>query len=153
MLDFPEETIIKSDLSADLNVDLSADLKSENQELCCEETHNHTETDKLSPTRSQLLSVEKAQGMAEFMNFLADTNRLRILSVLAAGEMCVGDLAVTLTMNESAVSHQLRTLRAIRLVNFRKQGRHVFYSLKDHHVLSFYQAIAEHLEEPKDDRE
>jgi ArsR family transcriptional regulator, lead/cadmium/zinc/bismuth-responsive transcriptional repressor len=50
-------------------------------------------------------------------------------------------------MNESAVSHQLRTLRAIRLVNFRKQGRHVFYRLQDHHVLSFYQAVAEHLDE------
>ncbi|NJL89931.1 MAG: helix-turn-helix transcriptional regulator [Coleofasciculaceae cyanobacterium SM2_1_6] len=145
MPNFPEEAMIKSDSQSD--------IQPEHQELCCEETHNYGEPDKLSPIRSQILSVEKAQGMAEFMNFLADTNRLRILSVLATGEMCVGDLAITLAMNESAVSHQLRTLRAIRLVNFRKQGRHVFYSLKDHHVLSFYQAIAEHLEEPRDDRD
>jgi ArsR family transcriptional regulator, lead/cadmium/zinc/bismuth-responsive transcriptional repressor len=120
--------------------------ESKEQEPCCEETHgDYSEQDKLSPT--QILSVEKAQSMAEFMGFLADTNRLRILSILATKEMCVGDLAIALGMNESAVSHQLRTLRSIRLVSFRKQGRHVFYSLQDHHVLSFYQAIAEHLEE------
>jgi ArsR family transcriptional regulator, lead/cadmium/zinc/bismuth-responsive transcriptional repressor len=93
------------------------------------------------------LTLDKAQRMSEFMGFLADTNRLRILSILAVQEMCVGDLATTLGMNESAVSHQLRTLRAIRLVNFRKQGRHVFYRLQDHHVLIFYQAIVEHLDE------
>ncbi len=114
------------------------------EELCCEAPHaNDSAQDKLP----QVLTVEQAQRMAEFMGFLADTNRLRILSILATKEMCVGDLAITLGMNESAVSHQLRTLRSIRLVNFRKQGRHVFYSLQDHHVLSFYQAIAEHLEE------
>ncbi len=85
--------------------------------------------------------------MAEFLGFLADANRLRILSILAHQEMCVGDLAIAVGMNESAVSHQLRTLRAIRLVSSRKQGRHVFYRLQDSHVLEFYQAIADHLEE------
>ncbi|MBF2028206.1 MAG: helix-turn-helix transcriptional regulator [Oscillatoriales cyanobacterium C42_A2020_001] len=85
--------------------------------------------------------------MSELLGFLADTNRLRILSILADKEMCVGDLAIALEMNESAVSHQLRTLRAIRLVSFRKQGRHVFYRLHDRHVLDFYQAVIEHLDE------
>lgn len=85
--------------------------------------------------------------MAEFLGFLADPNRLRILSFLAKQEMCVGDLATAVAMNESAVSHQLRTLRSIRLVSSRKQRRHVFYRLQDQHVLNFYQAIVEHLEE------
>lgn len=85
--------------------------------------------------------------MSEFLGFLADTNRLRILSILAAGEICVGDLVAALSMNESAVSHQLRTLRAIRLVNFHKHGRHVFYHLQDRHILSFYQAVIDHLDE------
>jgi DNA-binding transcriptional ArsR family regulator len=93
------------------------------------------------------LPVEKAQRMSEFLGFLADTNRLRIIALLASGEMCVGDLATALAMNESAVSHQLRTLRAIRLVDFRKQGRHVFYRLEDDHVLNFYYSVLEHLEE------
>ena len=81
------------------------------------------------------------------MGYLADPNRLRIISILAVQEMCVGDLAAVLEMNESAVSHQLRTLRAIRLVNFRKQGRHVFYNLQDRHILTFYQAAIDHLDE------
>lgn len=117
---------------------------SEEPEICCEAPRgDHSEQDKLPP----VLTVEKAQSMAEFMGFLADTNRLRILSILVTKEMCVGDLAIALGMKESAVSHQLRTLRAIRMVRFRKQGRHVFYSLQDHHVLSFYQAVADHLGE------
>jgi ArsR family transcriptional regulator, lead/cadmium/zinc/bismuth-responsive transcriptional repressor len=98
-------------------------------------------------TRPGLLPVEKAQRMSEFLGFLADTNRLRIIALLASGEMCVGDLAAALAMNESAVSHQLRTLRAIRLVDFRKQGRHVFYRLEDDHVLNFYYSVLEHLDE------
>jgi ArsR family transcriptional regulator, lead/cadmium/zinc/bismuth-responsive transcriptional repressor len=111
---------------------------------CTDRSHAHAPLDSI---QTETLTVEKAQRMSEFMGFLADTNRLRILSILAIREMCVGDLAIALEMNESAVSHQLRTLRAIRLVSFRKQGRHVFYRLQDHHVLSFYQAIADHLDE------
>lgn len=116
------------------------------EDLCCELPHTDY-SDHANPSPTATLTVEKAQRMSEFLGFLADTNRLRILSILAAQEMCVGDLATALGMNESAVSHQLRTLRAIRLVNFRKQGRHVFYRLQDHHILNFYQAIVEHLDE------
>jgi DNA-binding transcriptional ArsR family regulator len=93
-----------------------------------------------------MLSVEKAQRLSEFLSFLADPNRLRILSILAAKEMCVGDLAAILEMNESAVSHQLRMLRANRSVNFRKQGRHVFYSLQDRQMLDFYQLAVEQID-------
>jgi ArsR family transcriptional regulator, lead/cadmium/zinc/bismuth-responsive transcriptional repressor len=116
------------------------------EDLCCDLPHAHHSAP-ASPTQSETLTVEKAQRMSEFLGFLADTNRLRILALLADKEMCVGDLAIALGMNESAVSHQLRTLRAIRLVSFRKQGRHVFYRLQDHHVLDFYKAIVEHLDE------
>ncbi len=116
------------------------------EDLCCEFPHA-IHSDDANPSPAETLTVEKAQRMSEFLGFLADTNRLRILSILAAGEMCVGGLAAALDMNESAVSHQLRTLRAIRLVNFHKQGRHVFYRLQDQHILSFYQAVIEHLDE------
>ena len=85
--------------------------------------------------------------MAEFFSLLGDANRLRILSVLAAQQVCVGDLAAILGMSESAVSHQLRSLKAVRLVGYRKQGRHVYYYLDDHHVLELYQAVADHLDE------
>ncbi len=118
----------------------------EGEDFCCELPHT-MHSDDVNPSSTATLTVEKAQRMSEFLGFLADTNRLRMLSILAAGEMCVGDLAIALGMNESAVSHQLRTLRALRLVNFHKQGRHVFYRLQDQHILSFYQAVIEHLDE------
>jgi ArsR family transcriptional regulator, lead/cadmium/zinc/bismuth-responsive transcriptional repressor len=93
------------------------------------------------------LDPEKAQRMADFFGLLADGNRLRILSLLATAELCVGDLAIALQMSDSAVSHQLKTLRSLRLVSYRKQGRHVFYQLQDRHVLDLYQTVSEHLDE------
>jgi len=94
-----------------------------------------------------LISVEKSQRMAEFFALLGDANRLRILSALASQELCVCDLAAVVKMSESAMSHQLRSLRAMRLVGYRKQGRNVFYSLKDNHVFNLYREVAEHLDE------
>ncbi len=116
------------------------------ESLNCEATHLPCSGQTRSAATTTI-TVEQAQRMSEFMGFLADPNRLRILSLLTSQEMCVGDLAIALDITESAVSHQLRTLRAIRLVSFRKQGRHVFYYLQDHHVLDFYQAVVEHLDE------
>ncbi len=97
-----------------------------------------------------ILSLEKSQRMAEFFSLLGDGNRLRILSALALQELCVCDLAAAVKMTESAVSHQLRTLRTMRLVGYRRQGRNVFYYLKDSHVLNLYREVAEHLDEPED---
>lgn len=119
----------------------------ESEHLTCNPPHT-VEIKKVHHLRDQLLSVEKAQSMAEFFSLLGDANRLRILSMLAVKELCVGDLAAAIEMTESAVSHQMRVLRAMRLVSYRKQGRHVFYRLLDHHVLELYQAVAEHLDEP-----
>lgn len=100
--------------------------------------------------KNEILPVEKAQKMAEFFSLLGDTNRLRILSVLAKRELCVCDLATALEMSESAVSHQLRTLKTMRLVSYQKRGRKVFYRLLDHHVLELYNSVAEHLDEPSE---
>jgi DNA-binding transcriptional ArsR family regulator len=116
-----------------------------------EDIHNdpkdEIDGDNVQPLQEWLLSSDKAQRMAEFFSFLGDANRLRILSVLAKQELCVSDLAALLEMSESAVSHQLRNLRAMRLVSYRKQGRNVFYQLHDSHVFHLYQAVAEHLDE------
>lgn len=130
----------------DQPVERTPELPEDGEDICCELPHsNHAGTAEL--LLQEPLSSEKAQRMAEFLGFLADPNRLRILSILAKQEMCVGDLATAVGMTESAVSHQLRTLRTIRLVSSRKQGRHVFYRLQDYHVFNFYQAVVEHLEE------
>jgi DNA-binding transcriptional ArsR family regulator len=95
----------------------------------------------------KLINQEKAQRMAYFFSFLGDANRLRILSLLAEKELCVSDLATILEISESAVSRQLRSLRIMRLVSYRKQGRRVFYQLYDSHVLHLYQSVAEHIDE------
>lgn len=104
--------------------------------------------DSVRQVQPAILAMPEAQRMAEFFSVLADPNRLRLLSALASQELCVCDLAAGLKMGESAVSHQLRILRAMRLVRYRKEGRNVYYSLADHHVINLYREVAEHLNEP-----
>lgn len=99
----------------------------------------------------KILSVEKAQRMAEFFSILGDPNRWRILSALALKEMRVRDLAEAVQMTESAVSHQLRILRTMRFVSYQKRGRNVVYGLKDHHIFNLYRDVSEHLDEAEDD--
>ena len=108
---------------------------------------NHSTDIEADNLDREALTLIKAQRMADFFRLLADANRLRILSLLAAQDLCVCDLATLLDMSESAVSHQLRTLRSLRLVSYQKQGRKVYYRLLDHHVLDLYQSVAEHLDE------
>jgi len=127
----------------------TSEIPGDGEDLCYDLPHDRS-AGATQPLQQVPLSSEKAQRMTEFLGFLADPNRLRILSILAEQEMCVGDLATAVGMNESAVSHQLRTLRTIRLVSSRKQGRHVFYRLQDDHVFNFYQAVVEHLDEVDD---
>ena len=117
------------------------------ENLHCHPPHP-VEIDGIQPLQKQILSIEKAQRMAEFFSLLGDANRLRIVSLLAIQELCVCDLAAALDMSESAVSHQLRALRSMRLVRYHKQGRKVFYRLQDNHILDLYRSVAEHLDEP-----
>lgn len=92
-----------------------------------------------------MLSMPTAQRMAELFAVLADPNRLRLLAALANQELCVCDLAAVLKMGESAVSHQLRVLRSMRMVNYRKEGRNVYYSLADSQESELYRSISAHL--------
>ena len=85
-----------------------------------------------------------AGRMAAIFKALADPTRVRIISALACGEVCVGDLAASLGMSMSAVSHQLRLLRGMRLVRRRRGGKHVFYSLADEHIYDLFQRGLEH---------
>lgn len=110
----------------------------------CETRLIHLET--VRQVQPEILPIPEAQRMAEFFGVLADPTRLRILSALARQELCVCDLAAGLKIGESAVSHQLRILRAMRLVKYRKEGRNVYYSLADNHVMNLYQEVAAHLE-------
>ena len=76
--------------------------------------------------------------MAELFKALSDPTRIRIISLLAHAELCVGDLCLVLGMSQPAVSHQLRLLRTLRIVSARKQGRQVFYTLLDQHIHDLY---------------
>jgi DNA-binding transcriptional ArsR family regulator len=78
-----------------------------------------------------LTEPQAMRRLADLFATLADTTRLRILEALAHGELCVGELAATLNLSQSATSHQLRILRDLRLVKPRRAGRSVFYSLAD----------------------
>jgi ArsR family transcriptional regulator, lead/cadmium/zinc/bismuth-responsive transcriptional repressor len=110
--------------------------------------HPHlVESDLVASYQNKVLDVNQAQRMAEFFSLLGDGNRLRILSILAQQELCVCDLAAILNMTESAVSHQLRTLKVMRVVAYQKRGRKVYYRLLDHHILDLYHSVVEHLAE------
>ncbi|VEP16846.1 Transcriptional repressor SmtB homolog (fragment) [Hyella patelloides LEGE 07179] len=78
---------------------------------------------------------------------MADPHRLKLLSALVKAELCVCDLAAVVKMSESAVSHQLRLLRNLHLVKYRREGRNVYYSLANDRIVNLYQEVAEHLDE------
>ncbi|MBE8970900.1 helix-turn-helix transcriptional regulator [Nostocales cyanobacterium LEGE 12452] len=103
--------------------------------------------DNVRSIQTQILSIDKAKQMAEVFGILGDPNRLRLISALASQELCVCDLAALMKMTESAVSHQLRLLKAMRLVSYRREGKNVYYSLADNHIINLYCSLAEHLDE------
>lgn len=80
------------------------------------------------------IDSEIATAVADRFKVLADPTRVRLLSALAEQELCVSELTELLGMEQSAVSHQLRTLRGLHLVRHRKVGRQVYYRLHDRHI-------------------
>jgi DNA-binding transcriptional ArsR family regulator len=101
----------------------------------------------LSDVRSRLLGGRSVEAVAEVFKLLGDPTRVRIVDALAHGERCVCDLASLVGLSESAVSHQLRLLRAARLVRVRRSGRMAFYTLDDHHVVGLLHDTRKHVEE------
>ena len=97
--------------------------------------------------REALVVPEAVQGLADTFSALGDPTRVRILDVLSHGELCVCDLAAVLKLSQSAVSHQLRLLRGLRLVRPRRDGRIVFYSLDDQHIIAIFKQTLQHVEE------
>jgi DNA-binding transcriptional ArsR family regulator len=93
----------------------------------------------------RILSVERARLLAETFQVLGDLTRVRIVHALSLSELCTSDLAAVVGVSESAVSHQLRTLRQLRVVQSRREGKLVFYSLDDEHVRHLFQQGLEHV--------
>ncbi len=90
-------------------------------------------------------SRESIAGMAEIFKALGDPSRLKIVSALLVQEHCVCDLAAICQQSESAVSHQLRVLRSLRVVKNRREGKIIYYSLDDEHVRSLIQMSLDHI--------
>ena len=89
-------------------------------------------------------------GVAEFFKIFADETRLRILDLLVSGEKCVNEIAEKLDVSQSAISHQLKTLRSSNLVKANKVGQTVNYSISDEHINIILKYGAEHLKEKID---
>lgn len=92
-----------------------------------------------------MLDEVTAVRLAETFKALSDPSRVRIVSLLVDAELCVHDLATALDMSQSAVSHQLRSLRDLRLVRWRREGRQIFYTLDDDHVCQLFRLGLEHV--------
>lgn len=90
-------------------------------------------------------SAEELAQAAELFKILSDPTRMRIVDALLAAELCVCEIAEFVDMTQSAVSHQLRILRAARLVRYRKEGKNVFYSLDDAHVRTLITQALDHI--------
>ena len=111
----------------------------------CEYLHVHP--DAVERVRRALPPEEQLQDLAEAFRVFGDTTRVRILYVLHESEMCVCDLAEILHMTVSAISHQLRILKQAQLVRPRREGKTVFYALKDRHVRDILSIGMEHITE------
>ena len=102
--------------------------------------------DRVAALRQRLVEVA---GLSELFQALADETRTKILYLLASAELCVCDLAAILDLSLPAVSHHLRLLKTMRLVKYRREGKNVYYSLADDHVLRLIQVAQEHYEEER----
>jgi ArsR family transcriptional regulator, lead/cadmium/zinc/bismuth-responsive transcriptional repressor len=114
-------------------------------ELACDVFH--ADAARVAEVRAAQPDASTVERLAEIFKTLGDPTRVRLLSALAAAELCVCDLATLLTLSESAISHQLRLLRSLRLVRARRDGRMVFYRLDDDHIVRLLAQGREHAEE------
>ena len=112
----------------------------------CAADHAHDQT-VLAALAARLLGETTVLAVAEVFKLLGDPTRVRLVDALSHGERCVCDLATLVQLSESAVSHQLRLLRAARLVRVRRAGRLAYYSLDDHHVVGLLHDTRKHVEE------
>ena len=112
---------------------------------CCEETLVHE--DAVEQVRRLLPADETLYDLAELFKIFGDSTRIKILYALLESELCVCDIAKLMDVTQSAVSHQLRVLKASKLVKFRREGKVIYYSLADQHVMSILSQGMDHIME------
>lgn len=112
---------------------------------CCEEHHRHD--DIIKKANLGMPDEDELSNLAELFKVFGDPTRLKILFVLFEADLCVCDLAETLNMTQSAISHQLKVLKQSRLVKNRREGKSIIYSLADDHVRLIVGQGRDHVEE------
>ena len=101
----------------------------------------------LEKVQKKMPQATDLSHLTDFFKMFGDNTRIKMMWALGVNEMCVCDLAVLLSTTKSAVSHQLRTLKKMKLVKFRKEGKNAFYSLADDHVKSILNQGMVHINE------
>lgn len=112
---------------------------------CCDVTCVHN--DMIQKVKEMMPEEGLLHELADFYKVFGDATRVKILCVLLQSEMCVCDLAELLGMTQSAISHQLRVLKQMKLVKNRRDGKTVYYSLADGHIQNIISQGMEHIQE------
>ena len=112
-------------------------------------TCEHTIIDKKSveAIKKMMIEPDTSKRLSTTFKALGDPTRIKIVYALSKKRLCVCDLSAALGMSQSAVSHQLRILRNLKLVKFEKVGKTVYYSLDDEHILNIFNKCLEHVNE------
>ena len=118
-------------------------MKKEQYACDCEVIHDEV----VARVREKMPESDDFYTIANFYKMIADKTRVRILWALSCERMCVCDLAVLLNMTKSAISHQLKSLRLAKLVKYDKQGREVYYSISDKHVIDIIRNAFDHIKD------
>ena len=111
----------------------------------CQEKIIHM--DKVKIAGEKIPESQLVDSLAEIFKSLSDPTRLKIVIALSACELCVCDIAAVCNTSESAISHHLKTLRMLKIVQFRKEGKIVYYRLDDEHVNTLIKQSLEHVSE------
>ena len=119
-------------------------MKNDKIEICKETVVNY---EKVEAVKKELPSTREIADLSEIFKVLGDPTRLKIVLALAKEELCVCDLATLINLSVSAISHQLRLLRNLRLVKYRKSGKMVYYMLDDDHIESIINQALIHIRE------
>ena len=120
-----------------------------NNDCTHENEFHHVTSSEADAIIRKMPTDTEIQYMADLFKIFGDATRLKILAVLLeSGELCVCDIALTLEMSQSSISHQLRVLKQSRLIKFRRSGKTLFYSLADEHVITIMNQGLVHINEP-----
>ncbi len=117
--------------------------KKDNSDLQCDSLQVHP--DIVKGVKNDMADDEILYDLAEFYKVFADSTRIKILYALSKSEMCVCDIGQILSVSQSAVSHQLRVLKQMKLVKYRREGKSIFYSLSDSHIEQILNMGIEHI--------